>query len=34
LELDVHPGEFRRLTPAEVARLESLATHNKKQVSR
>jgi len=24
LELDVHPGEFRRLTPQEVARLKSL----------
>jgi 23S rRNA pseudouridine2605 synthase len=34
LELDVHPGEFRRLSPAEVTRLKSLATHNKKQASR
>jgi 23S rRNA pseudouridine2605 synthase len=25
LELDVHPGEFRRLTPQEVARLKSIA---------
>ena len=25
LELDVHPGKFRRLTPAEVTRLKSLA---------
>jgi len=25
LELDVHPGEFRRLTPQEVARLKSAA---------
>jgi 23S rRNA pseudouridine2605 synthase len=33
LELNVHPGEFRRLSPAEVTRLKSLATHNKKQAS-
>src|SRR2546430_1030722 len=25
LQLDVHPGEFRRLTPQEVARLKSVA---------
>jgi 23S rRNA pseudouridine2605 synthase len=25
LELDVHPGKFRRLTPHEVARLKSAA---------
>jgi 23S rRNA pseudouridine2605 synthase len=25
LELDVHPGKFRRLTPAEVTRLKSIA---------
>jgi 23S rRNA pseudouridine2605 synthase len=33
LELDVHPGKFRRLNPAEIARLKSMATHNKKQAS-
>jgi 23S rRNA pseudouridine2605 synthase len=26
LELDVHPGKFRRLTPQEVARLKALGT--------
>jgi 16S rRNA U516 pseudouridylate synthase RsuA-like enzyme len=25
LELDVHPGKFRKLTPEEVAKLKSLA---------
>jgi 23S rRNA pseudouridine2605 synthase len=33
LELDVHPGTFRRLTPAEVSRLKSMAIQNKKQAS-
>jgi 23S rRNA pseudouridine2605 synthase len=28
LELDVHPGKFRRLTPQEVAKLKSAARHN------
>jgi 23S rRNA pseudouridine2605 synthase len=32
LELDVHPGKFRRLTPAEVLRLESAA--KQRQVSK
>jgi 23S rRNA pseudouridine2605 synthase len=28
LELDVHPGKFRRLTPQEVAKLKSVARHS------
>jgi 23S rRNA pseudouridine2605 synthase len=30
LELDVHPGKFRRLTPAEVSRLKSMASQTSK----
>jgi 23S rRNA pseudouridine2605 synthase len=33
LELDVHPGKFRRLTPAEVSRLKSMASQNSKHAN-